>query len=51
MAGKNRGATPAVKDAVWEMSWKQARAKMGLPIDSPMWINMELPSQMEALAA
>lgn len=42
---------PAVKDDVWEMSWKRACAKMGLPADSPIWIDMELPSQTEALAA
>lgn len=45
-----RAQMPAVKDVVWEMSWKWDCAKMGLPVDSPMCINMELPSQMGALA-
>lgn len=46
-----RAQMPAVKDVAWEMSWKWACTKMGLPSDSPMWTDMELPSQTETLAS
>lgn len=46
-----RAQMPAVKDAVWGASWVRCCTKMGLPEDSPMWTDMELPSEMGTLAA
>lgn len=43
-----RAQMPAMKDAT---NWTHCLAKVGVPKDFPLWTDMELSSQMEALAA
>lgn len=41
---------PAVKDHIWGTSWQRCLTVLDVDMSSPLWTNMELPSEIEAAA-
>lgn len=42
---------PVVQDAVWGAAWQRCLTKLGVDPSSPLWADMELPSEVAAAEA